>query len=285
VTLVGPAQDSAAANALNSKWQYVAMIRRSSQLSIYNSLLTGYRQGINLRDTLTQVAALQDTLQIRNTSIAVPREIVRTSSSPTTGVPPGFSVATWFNTPAYGNTGGSTPRQGTDILPASAWTLGPGVNPVPAAGSEAATAGTSFSNSRLAGDAWFTQVSYRGAFDPSKTFVQQWTAGWTNFDPQGSTTSVELSGNGVPDSFTLDQNYPNPFNPSTKIRFSLPNAGAVTLKVYNMLGQEVATLVNQVLAPGSYEATFEAGLLASGTYVYRLETGGVTSIRKMLLLR
>ncbi len=148
VSLIGPAADSTAANALNAKWQYMAMLRRWTELSIYNSVLTGYRQGINLRDTLTQVAAQTGALEIRNTSLAVPREVVRTSSSPTTGVPPGFDVLAWFTTAGFGNNG-STPRQGTDLLPAAAWTLDPTNNPVPGASSEAATAGTNFAAGRL----------------------------------------------------------------------------------------------------------------------------------------
>lgn len=284
ISLVGPAADSTAANALNAKWDYMSMIRRSSRLSIYNSILTGYRKGINLRDTLTQVAAMQDTLQIRNTSLAVPREVVRTSSSPATGVPPGFDVVAWFNTAGFGNLG-STPRQGTDLLPAAAWNLNNSVNPVPSPASEAATAGTMYGG-RLRGDAFFDSVSYRGAFDPALPFNQQWTAGWTNFDPQATVyTSIDEVSGTIPESFTLDQNYPNPFNPSTTIKFALPGAGFVSLKIYNLLGQEVATLVDQVLASGSYQTTFDGSRLASGIYVSRLQAGGTTLTRKMVLLK
>jgi outer membrane protein assembly factor BamB len=99
----------------------------------------------------------------------------------------------------------------------------------------------------------------------------------------------------LPTGFTLAQNYPNPFNPTTRIRFTLqgspPPAGAyaeagpTTLKVYDLLGREVATLVNGELKPGSYEVTFNATGLASGVYFYRLQSGAVTINRRMLLLR
>jgi hypothetical protein len=91
--------------------------------------------------------------------------------------------------------------------------------------------------------------------------------------------------------FSLSQNFPNPFNPSTVIRYSIP-VGAihesplhVTLKVYNVLGQEIATLVNKELKPGSYEASWEAGGMASGVYFYRLQAGSFVETRKLVLLR
>jgi hypothetical protein len=284
VTILGPAADSAAANALNAKWQYVAMLRRSTELSIYNSLLTGYRLGINLRDTLTQDAALNNRLEIRSTSLAVPREVVRTSSSPTTGVPPGFTVATWFTN--GGNTGGTSRQAGDLGFGAAAFSLDNGFNPVPPAGSEAATGGTSFAG-RLQGDSWFTQVAYRGAFEPGVSMANQWTAGWTNFDPQNVqyVTSVEPVTDAVPSGFSLQQNYPNPFNPATQIRFAVQREGFVSLKVYNTLGQEVATLVSQVVVPGTYESTFDAARFSSGTYVYRLSANGITMTRKMMFVK
>ena len=96
----------------------------------------------------------------------------------------------------------------------------------------------------------------------------------------------------VPESFALLQNYPNPFNPSTNIKFDLPTGqagisglGLVSLKVFNILGQEVATLVNEALRPGSYEVTFNATGLASGVYFYRLVAGSFTETKKLVLLR
>jgi len=98
------------------------------------------------------------------------------------------------------------------------------------------------------------------------------------------TTSVEYNG-GNPVHYALAQNYPNPFNPSTTIRFTIPRPGLVTLRVYNVLGREVATLVNGDLSSGSYQVTFEASGLASGVYFYRLVTPGYVETKKMLLLK
>lgn len=90
---------------------------------------------------------------------------------------------------------------------------------------------------------------------------------------------------GVVQSFQLNQNYPNPFNPSTKIDFSIPSTGLVQLKVYNVLGQEVATLVNENMTVGSHSVTFDASRLASGIYLYKLVTGNFVSTKKMVLLK
>ncbi len=98
---------------------------------------------------------------------------------------------------------------------------------------------------------------------------------------------IEQRGSDVPSEFSLQQNYPNPFNPSTRIRFSIPVGikGNTTLRVYDMLGRNVQTLVNENLSPGGYETTFDAVDLASGVYFYRLQVGGLGQTRKLLLLR
>jgi len=98
-------------------------------------------------------------------------------------------------------------------------------------------------------------------------------------------TSVNENYAGIPNDFTLLQNYPNPFNPSTKIEFSLPKAEFVTLKIYNILGEEVATLVQDKLQAGNHTYQFDGGDLASGVYVYRIEAGGFQDVKKMLLIK
>ena len=89
----------------------------------------------------------------------------------------------------------------------------------------------------------------------------------------------------TPTDFALSQNYPNPFNPSTINQFDIPKASFVTLRVYNILGQEVMTLVNEDKKVGRYEVEFNAPTLSSGIYFYRLRAGEHVSTRKFVLLK
>ena len=88
-----------------------------------------------------------------------------------------------------------------------------------------------------------------------------------------------------PLSFQLKQNYPNPFNPSTKISYSIPQQENVTLKVYDLLGKEVATLLNEEKPAGNYEIDFNASSLSSGVYLYKIQAGSYVESKKMTLLR
>jgi flagellar assembly factor FliW len=89
----------------------------------------------------------------------------------------------------------------------------------------------------------------------------------------------------APDNFSLNQNYPNPFNPSTSIEFQLPKESFVTLKIYNILGVEIATLVNEQKPAGVHKINFDASGLTSGLYIYKISTGNFEQTRKMLLLK
>mgnify|MGYP001283889591 CR=1 FL=1 len=88
-----------------------------------------------------------------------------------------------------------------------------------------------------------------------------------------------------PESFALFSNYPNPFNPSTRIRYAISQSAFTTLKVYSVLGQEVATLVNEEKTPGVYEINFDATNLTSGTYLCKLQAGNFTVTKKMIFLK
>jgi photosystem II stability/assembly factor-like uncharacterized protein len=99
------------------------------------------------------------------------------------------------------------------------------------------------------------------------------------------TSNIEPSTNIVPNKYELYQNYPNPFNPATNISFDIPNSGFVKLTIYDMLGKEVVHLVNEVLQPGKYDLNWNAGMLSSGIYFYKLETGNFTDIKKLMLIK
>ena len=98
------------------------------------------------------------------------------------------------------------------------------------------------------------------------------------------TTGVEENNN-IPNEFSLLQNYPNPFNPTTVIKYSIKNAGMVSLKVYDILGQEVATLVNKEQTPGLYEVEFNAQNLTSGIYFYRFQAGSFSESKNLILIK
>ncbi|MCB0731726.1 MAG: T9SS type A sorting domain-containing protein, partial [Ignavibacteriae bacterium] len=153
-----------------------------------------------------------------------------------------------------------------------------GLDPRPSNGSPA------LSGSMEVGDDWFVKTSYVGAFGGNN-----WLLGWTALDQLGYTdnlTAVEETFiKQIPNSFELAQNYPNPFNPSTTITFALPKSSEVQLNVYNILGQQVAQLVNEVKNAGTYSINWDASNLASGTYIYRLQAGNNIIVNKMILMK
>jgi len=104
-------------------------------------------------------------------------------------------------------------------------------------------------------------------------------------DPTGNTTGIENINSEVPDEFKLNQNYPNPFNPTTTIKYQIPELSFVTLKVYDVLGNEIETLVNEEKPAGSYEVTWYAEGLPSGVFFYQLRAGEFVQTKKMLLLK
>jgi len=121
---------------------------------------------------------------------------------------------------------------------------------------------------------------YTGAFGP----VIRAVIGWVQLNGGVITGNNSIS-SVVPETYRLEQNYPNPFNPTTNLKFSITKQGLVSLKVFDILGKEVSTLVNEVMRPGVYEFNFNAGNLSSGTYFYRLEVNGFIQTKKMQLIK
>jgi hypothetical protein len=115
-----------------------------------------------------------------------------------------------------------------------------------------------------------------------RTVVER-TINWLS---EGRPVAVaEREGESVPRSLRLEQNYPNPMNPSTNISFELPEAGFVTLKIFDTLGKEVATLVSEHRPAGRHVVQFDASRLTGGVYFYRVAAGGVSETRKLVLLK
>ena len=124
-----------------------------------------------------------------------------------------------------------------------------------------------------------------------------WPSGVNTINPSGGTTELVLSGtdvqwttgvqntNMIPENFALSQNYPNPFNPSTTIKYQLPQMSYVTLRVYDILGREVTTLVNETKQTGYYSVEFNAASLSSGIYFYKITAGSLTISKQMILVK
>jgi hypothetical protein len=132
-------------------------------------------------------------------------------------------------------------------------------------------------DNKLIAAGWFTSAG-----DKASAFIAAWT--------KHATAVEETPESALPTGFNLSQNYPNPFNPETRIEFSLPHTGQVTIEIYNILGQKVKTLVNERLSAGkktvTWDGTDDSGaLVSSGVYLYRIKPGDFVEAKKMVLLR
>ncbi|MFN3873208.1 MAG: T9SS type A sorting domain-containing protein [Ignavibacterium sp.] len=127
------------------------------------------------------------------------------------------------------------------------------------------------------------------AFSPDYRYAYVTCFGASNYPAvqkfRNPNVSVDDQGLTVVDGYKLSQNYPNPFNPSTSINFELPKSGYTTLKIYDMLGNEVATLIDKEMTAGQHSVKFNAQNLASGTYLYQLNVNGVRISNKMILMK
>lgn len=280
VTLVGPERTDALVGTWFGSFEYSAVLRRSTQTSIYNTVIMGYPWGMSVRDATTQGWATGDSLQVRNTHVQA--TFIPSGSTHIHDESRWSGVDTWFTTPAFNNVGLATTQPSSVLLTDLTDLNDP--NPVPAGGSP--LIGTAdFSNPRLAG---FQVVNYKGAFDPNLPMNEQWTHYWTNFDPQNTDYTEGLPtaiGDGPGYREHLSQNYPNPFNPQTSIDFVLAATGNVTLDVFDVSGAKVASLVDGVKSAGRHTVSFRADGLASGVYFYRLRGNGFSEMRKMVLLK
>jgi hypothetical protein len=126
---------------------------------------------------------------------------------------------------------------------------------------------------------WPTQYTQWAAQENKEhTYIYNWLN-------TGISGVKQIPNSNIPTDYTLGQNYPNPFNPTTSIDFSLPKSGYMTLKVYNILGQEVATIFQGFQKAGSFKADFNASKLVSGVYLYRLESGNISITKKLILMK
>lgn len=287
-TLVGPERIDALVGNLPAghTHQNLAVLRENTRSSIFNSVFVGFARGLSLRDGSIQ-AAQDNLLRIRNTSVSSMYTGYTGANCHDTGR--WANIVTWFDTEAYANEG-ATPRLPSTVGLTDLSDL-TDLQPQPLLFSE--LDGTAdFGDAYLADVAgrytFDTAANYRGAFVPDLPMDQQWTAGWTNFDPQNEVYVlgvVAVDDDQLPLAQAQINIYPNPFNPLTTLEFSVPRAGIVSVQVYDVAGRLVAELHNGHLAAGQFSVNFDGATLSSGTYFARLQGDGFTANQKMQLVK
>jgi hypothetical protein len=143
------------------------------------------------------------------------------------------------------------------------------------------------------GTGWENNSHFTGEYDANGNILteeyQMWDGNeWVNITRYAYTWLFfvsDVENGGLVNEYSLDNNYPNPFNPTTTINYSIPSSEFVTLKVYDVLGNEVATLVNAEKAAGSYEISWDADNKPSGIYFYQLKTQNFVETKKMILMK
>ena len=141
---------------------------------------------------------------------------------------------------------------------------------------------------RSQGDDWFCRVADSIGITYFSSGVGPWsvlTGAIIEGKVYGSIVSVGGSKQSVPVGYSLSQNFPNPFNPTTTITYHVAALGRVTLKIFDLLGRDVATLVNEVMSAGSYDAKFNAANMPSGVYFYRLQAGSFEKTKRLVVLK
>jgi len=279
-TFVGPKQYDT--SIVNPNYTRGFHLRRNTLTSIANSILMGWQQGALFDGTGVTCALANDSMYIKSNVFA--------------GIYSGFATTNAgcnFNGSSYINANNTVLSVTADAqlnAPYSGIISG-SYSPssfVPLAGSPALT-GANFTHTGL-NDPFYTPVSYRGAFGPGAN----WAENWTNFRPDTIPYFLILDGlqqisSVVPNAFKLYNNYPNPFNPATNIVFAIKLKGFVNLTVFDILGREVAVLVNENLTAGEYRINFNASSLPSGVYMYRLSVNGdksnFTDTKKLILVK
>ncbi len=210
-------------------------------------------------------------------------------------------TATWFNSPTLGLAGGSSASPGVLKTTNSGVTWTAVTAPYPSSSISgivgaantwwAAQQGTGISISTNDGATWTTAYTApTGSFyhlTKSRSGATLWgirsNGGISRYGQP--ILGVNPISNTAPDKYLLSQNYPNPFNPVTKINFAIPKSGLVTIKIYDLLGKEVRTLVNETKNAGSYSVDFNGSELSSGIYFYKINVNGFSDIKKMTLIK
>jgi hypothetical protein len=265
VTLIGPLANSS--TSINSLYRRGMHLRRSSRNKISNALIMGWPTGVRIDGANTIQACIDGNMWIDNSIISgwTSGSLDTANANNMT-----FDVNNWFT-----SNSGRTYSTNAEVMLTDPFNLTlPNLTPL--AGSPVLTGAAAPPN-----DGFFdVTAAYLGALSDNP--AENWTLNWTSY-PQ--VTDVNDDQTGLVNEFILEQNYPNPFNPSTTIKFNLSEASNTKLTVFNILGQQVAVLVDEFVNAGSYNITFNAENLSSGLYLYKLESGSFSQTRKMTLIK
>lgn len=294
VTLVGPERTDALVGNLpeGNTHANMGVLRENTCTSIFNSALVGFVRGWSLRDGSIERAGVDDTLRITHTSVTSMYDGYPGMAAHDTERWPG--ILDWFGAPGKENFGVAQRLPSTVGLTNMDDLNDP--QPQPLLFSEL-DGNTDYSDDYLQDEMGrysfvntqdtYPPAGYRGAFIPETPMDQQWTAGWTNFDPKATEYYVvgveEIDG--LPRAQATVTNYPNPFNPKTTLRFNVPRSGMASLVVYDVAGRAVAELHRGELTAGRYNVDFDGANLSSGTYFARLQGDGFDVTQKMQLVK
>lgn len=263
VTLIGPKAD--ASTTFNSYYKRGMHLRRSSQNKINNALIMGWPDGLLIDGTNTVADAQSGAMYIKNSILSG-----MTNNFKSTDATFQANMEAWFT-----SNGGRTFATNAEVNLADPFNLS-NPNAMPKPGSPVRSG--------------YALPPNDGFFDPTADFIgafgqTDWTAGWSTFKFDVPTAVEATPVVVIPTAYELANNYPNPFNPTTSIRYGLPVDGKVRLSVFNLMGQEVATLVNDYRTAGYHSIQFDAARLSSGLYIYRLEAGKVVISKKLTLIK
>jgi|CZKP01.1.fsa_nt_gi photosystem II stability/assembly factor-like uncharacterized protein len=290
-------QGYAMGSPVNEKW---TILKTTDAGTTWNHLATEPAQ-VGTESGLLSFQLLGNTLWFGSSSGAVYRSTdlgATWNSFPTSG---SYPLGLHFNSPTIGLTGFASGGTNSSTTGGFSWdsAASTGTNSVSCIsglGSEFwATTGTGIAYSNNLGQKWtFTSPGHWGlitlnavSMSPVTSQVNGWAVGASGLilHYRRNTSSVSQTLSTLPAMFSLGQNYPNPFNPATTINYSLPKAGNVKLTVYNTVGSKVATIVNEYKPAGSYSVKFNGTNLASGIYLYRLESGNYSAAKKFILMK
>jgi hypothetical protein len=245
---------------------------------------------VSIRDATCKAYAQAGDLKIRYTSV---QAHLKPGVSTSVHDEARWNLVTqWFDTPAFVNLG-SVPRNPSAMMLADMNDItNPDPRPLPGSELNGTAVWDAVADPELAGDPFFLHVPYRGAFDPYLPMSEQWTAGWTNWDPQWTNYREDAVGVGSEVAgVAVSQNHPNPFNPVTTISYSVREAGPVAIRVHDAAGRVVRTLLDTELGAGTTGSVVWDGRgdngerCASGVYFYSVDTVGGTDTHKMVMLK